>query len=1152
MNTQIVKIWGLETDTGQKGRSTAGKGWFLFLTLLICVLLSAPAVFAAVGEGEGSAVITFEHLPASEQEGGIAVMGLYRVAEMTGEDTFTALSPYNNVEDFVNLLREGKEIAEGKDADDIDAIVAALYKLVEKGTEYTTAVVSDCQAIFRGLESGVYLGAMTSCSNELSVQPMLFFLPEYGGVQGKAKWDLVTEAAIEKIWDDDNNRDNARPTSVYMLLCQKIGNGEETPYNPKGKKNPDGTIHNSGNDFVIKELNAGNEWKYSTKGEYLLPKYGDTLNKNEVITYLWHEVTVTKDDAADSSAITDYTILKTGDTLPSLSGAGYIVTEGGSSFDPEKKNENTWKQSITNTRPPELTKLSVKKIWDDNNDQDGKRPVTLTVTLNATTSEGTAPVSPYEEVVLEEANEWSFTTDDLPVFLTGKIGERITYTWTEPEIPEYQKIKEETSEDGLTTTFTNQHKPGKVSISVEKVWSDDDNRDGIRPASVTVVLEKKNGPDGEWADCKDPAVSKELNAENQWKFTQTDLDEYTDKKKNEYRWREEPIPVVEGHTGYDTPQIAISGTTVIVNNPHDVEKVKETVKKVWAGENGVTTYRPTEITVRLTGGTYSKNFKLNAANNWTETVEDLCKYENGKEVNYVWTEIASNTDRYRTTTPQRDPATRETTITNTYIERTRINVSKSWSDANNEDGSRPKSIQVRLLADGKAYGRDVTLSASSTPAWSHTWEDLATTDLEGNKITYTVQEVNTPPGYTSRITGNAAAGFVIINNHTPARGSLRITKRVTLNGAATTGTAVDGTYEFAVTGPNGYSHTVRITVRNGAASSTTLEDLAVGTYTIHENVPTGTTLTGGNDRTVNVTANNTSNVPEVVFVNNRTTPPPPPQTETNPPPQTEPTGETVTISGEKFWDDEGNRHNTRPSSITVELYANGTLVDSSPTWTSTSGNTWTYSFGRRAARDSSGNRITYTVREQAVRYYSTSISGTRITNTLLPTQSGRFVNISGTKSWADNGNELGKRPGSITVRLYRDGVEVDSLVVTAGTDWSYSFTHKPADDGYGHDFTYTVREDGVPGYYARMYGNDITNSLIPEEPPYVPPYDELTEENLEQLLDLFDYSTPLYGGLLGTGDEMPKYPFIFGGIGTLAVLLLIIFGLRRRKGDAKG
>ena len=1142
MNTQIVKIRGLETDTGQKGRRMAGKGWFLFLTLLICVLLSAPAVFAA---SEGSAVITFEHLPASEQEDGKAVMGLYRVAEMTGEDTFTALSPYDSVSSFVELLQQGEESVTEDDAEKIDAIVAALYKLAEGTTEYTSAAVSDSQAIFRGLESGVYLGAMISCSKELSVQPMLFFLPEYGGVQGKAKWDLVTEAAIQKIWDDDNNRDGARPTSVYMLLCQKIGN-EETPYNPKEKKNPDGTMHYSGNDFVIVELNAGNEWKYSTKGEYLLPKYVNKENKDGVITYLWHEVTVTKDSQTDSNAITGYEkILKSGDILPSLSEEGYTVTESATIFDEEN---NTWKQTITNTRPPELTKLSVKKIWDDYEDQDGVRPQEdkFYVTLVATPS--VPEVKAYEKVVLNKDNDWFEETGELPVYLHGEVGQRISYTWTEPEIEGYQKTKQEVSEDGLLTTITNKHMP-KVSTTVEKVWSDDDNRDDARPDSITVVLQRKIGENGNWTDTD---ISIELNENNNWKHIQTDLDEYTDKEKNYYSWREEPVKAKEGHYGYKDPVYTTSGTTVIIDNPRDTEKVKETVKKVWAGENGVTTYRPTEITVRLTGGTYSKDFKLNAANNWTETVEDLCKYENGKEVNYVWTEIASNTDRYRTTTPQRDPATRETTITNTYIERTRINVSKSWSDANNEDGSRPKSIQVRLLADGKAYGRDVTLSASSTPAWSHTWEDLATTDLEGNKITYTVQEVNTPPGYTSRIAGNAAAGFVIINNHTPARGSLRITKRVTLNGAATTGTAVDGTYEFAVTGPNKYSHTVRITVRNGAASSTTLEDLAVGTYTIHENVPTGTTLTGGNDRTVNVTANNTSNVPEVVFVNNRTTPPPPPQTETNPPPQTEPTGETVTISGEKFWDDEGNRHNTRPSSITVELYANGTLVDSSPTWTSTSGNTWTYSFGRRAARDSSGNRITYTVREQAVRYYSTSISGTRITNTLLPTQSGRFVNISGTKSWADNGNELGKRPGSITVRLYRDGVEVDSLVVTAGTDWSYSFTHKPADDGYGHDFTYTVREDGVPGYYARMYGNDITNSLIPEEPPYVPPYDELTEENLEQLLDLFDYSTPLYGGLLGTGDEMPKYPFIFGGIGTLAVLLLIIFGLRRRKGDAKG
>ena len=63
-------------------------------------------------------------------------------------------------------------------------------------------------------------------------------------------------------------------------------------------------------------------------------------------------------------------------------------------------------------------------------------------------------------------------------------------------------------------------------------------------------------------------------------------------------------------------------------------------------------------------------------------------------------------------------------------------------------------------------------------------------------------------------------------------------------------------------------------------------------------------------------------------------------------------------------------------------------------------------------------------------------------------------------------------------------------------------------------------------------------------------YEELSEENLEQLLDLYDYNTPLFGGLLGTGDKMPIYPFVFGGIGVAAVLLLIIFGRRRKEEDA--
>ena len=54
---------------------------------------------------------------------------------------------------------------------------------------------------------------------------------------------------------------------------------------------------------------------------------------------------------------------------------------------------------------------------------------------------------------------------------------------------------------------------------MQKNWLDNNNQDGIRPSSVTVVLEKKNGEDGEWADCTDPKVSQVLNDENEWKYT---------------------------------------------------------------------------------------------------------------------------------------------------------------------------------------------------------------------------------------------------------------------------------------------------------------------------------------------------------------------------------------------------------------------------------------------------------------------------------------------------------------------------------------------------------------------------------------------------------------------------------------------------------
>lgn len=278
------------------------------------------------------------------------------------------------------------------------------------------------------------------------------------------------------------------------------------------------------------------------------------------------------------------------------------------------------------------------------------------------------------------------------------------------------------------------------------------------------------------------------------------------------------------------------------------------------------------------------------------------------------------------------------------------------------------------------------------------------------------------------------------------------------------------------------------------------------------------------------------------------------------------------VSGRKVWQDEADAHGLRPESITVRLYADGTLVNATPTWRK-DGNVWTYSFGERPKLNAAGNEISYTVTEDPVDDYTTDITGTTITNTLIPREPKETAELKGTKTWKDDNDAAGKRPASITVYLLRDDVEISRKSVTAEDGWRYSFGELPLDDGYGHEYVYTVREDGVAGYFQHMDGLDLVNSMLPtsDTPDDDTPDDDtpkggdvpkrdvthkrvirkfssMDEEEFEDILDILDYGTPLWGTLLGTGDETPAYPWVFGGIGLLAVALLI-FGRKRRTGE---
>jgi len=100
----------------------------------------------------------------------------------------------------------------------------------------------------------------------------------------------------------------------------------------------------------------------------------------------------------------------------------------------------------------------------------------------------------------------------------------------------------------------------------------------------------------------------------------------------------------------------------------------------------------------------------------------------------------------------------------------------------------------------------------------------------------------------------------------------------------------------------------------------------------------------------------------------------------------------------------------------------------------------------------------------------------------------RVISINVEKIWRDGGNEAGDRPEAITVVLLADGTEVagdsGSLTLCEDSHWSGAFEDLYAEDEYGSEIAYTVKETEVPeGYISEMKGDQesgycITNTKL--------------------------------------------------------------------------
>ena len=453
-------------------------------------------------------------------------------------------------------------------------------------------------------------------------------------------------------------------------------------------------------------LSSTNNWKYTFENVSTTPKTGNYIL--DKFTVVESKVVVDNVDVTE-----DY---KTTITQKAKEQTTQITNINGTLTNTKI---DLYGVDIKNTYTPKTTSVTINKTWNDNNNQDGLRDE-YTVTLTGTITVDDNIKTVYTDKKTLNPDELTYTWNNLSKYSDGK---EITYTIDETKVPAgYTK-----NVDGYS--IINTHNPSEKSITINKVWNDSNNNDGIRPNQIEVKLIGKVGNDEVYSAT---AIIKE---ENNWTYTFENIPEYNNGNIISYQVSESAIE------GYNA-EIVEKDNTFIITNTHDKEQVTITGSKIWDDNNNQDGIRPNSIKINLlANGNVVETKEVTPDNdgNWTYTFTKD-KYQNKEEISYTLEEVSVdgytssiNTDSYNITN-YHEPETVSYTI------------NKNWLDNENNDNIRPESIKVSLYANGELL-EQVTITQNDN--WTYTFEELPRY-ADGELIEYTIVE-DEIKGYSTTI-----------------------------------------------------------------------------------------------------------------------------------------------------------------------------------------------------------------------------------------------------------------------------------------------------------------------------------------------------------------------------------------------------------------
>lgn len=410
-----------------------------------------------------------------------------------------------------------------------------------------------------------------------------------------------------------------------------------------------------------------------------------------------------------------------------------------------------------------------------------------------------------------------------------------------------------------------------------------------------------------------------------------------------------------------------------------------------------------------------------------------------------------------------------------------LTVQKVWNDVAGYESNRVdvKLTIKRYVNDVEEDGWSETVQLTAANALendANIWQtqiNVETHNANGNEYTYKVtgeSAINEADadklGRYTMTPGTAKAGGTLTATNALKVGSVKITKTVANQPAA------DKTnFTFVVKQGDTTVGTFTLNGVDDNSKEHVIDNLLAGNYTVVETIPSDghtyvTTVNGEPSETRSTTFTVEPGETTTVAFDNTVS-------------------DTTSVTVTKVWDDHDNRDFKRPNKITVQLLKGTEVLEeqeisAAENVDKNDTNRWNYTWDNLPKYED-GVEIEYRVNEKSVpAEYSNAVDGYTITNSYTPGE----VSVSVRKVWNDANNFYGKRPESVTVTLYKDGVPTgESLTLNDDNGWSGTFTGLDKYSGAGKEAVYTVQESTVPNGYTETVagkmdtGYTITNTL---------------------------------------------------------------------------